>query len=178
MSCICLPWTPQEIKDKFNTDVFQEALNQLNITDINIKRTLELQLWARFRNRMIGSLEWEKWLIMLKDQAIISWNWYQYVADTYTNPDLISHTDNSITEKEKVKVKNTTKTENLPDVPISTTVEYLSVRQNDDGSNDRDKTINYASGRFLETTNKVADDLRQFNEKFVREFDYLFSNRW
>lgn len=174
---ICLPWTLQEIKDNYGHDLVENALKPLTgITETQYQFLYSL-MWSTYRNRMIGKFNYREWEVDFNDQAIISWAWYSKIAETLDNPDLISQIDNTDTEDEHIDTKAKSEYEHLPDVPIST-YQYLDNRNNDEGSSDRHREINHTSGRFLQTTNQVADDLREFTTKFIKEFDYLFSKRW
>lgn len=175
---MCLPWTLQEVKDKYNRDLVDEILSNLDGITPSQKSFLYNRLWAKYRGRMIGEYDYRKWLIYFQDQAELSWSWYKNVADVLNNPDLISQINNHVHEYTTDNGTTTNKNELLPDVPLAVGDEYLSDRNNVVGENIRESDIDTSTGRYLETTNKIINDLKEYTDVFTKEFEPLFLNRW
>ncbi len=222
---ICLPLTPTEIQDEYQIDIFETATDVV-IDDTEIRDNIVATCWRRFRHRPIGDYDHEYWQDILNDRVADLWVTYQYKCQYYKDRIVMDlntskseesrthSTDNTsdvsvegsssdtITYDVTVNDTATSETENLPDTPVSTGVEYLSSRGRNTGLNQqtgttgnsgtKDETVNTTGnvsgtssgtvtrqdGLTVELLNRVYDNLRNPFVDFAKELDPIFMNRW
>ena len=201
MSDMYLTYTPQEILDDYEVDVFAETVGELDGSPA-VLEMLQALCWQRFRDRMIGDYDYEYWLIRLNDRVLTTWNWYKRLADMAMSPDLASletaiySETTGMTGSVVVDVDNTdpdiveSTDEDMPTTPIGPTDEYLSGRTRSNrnatavGTSDETSSSNAevsgtrTDGMKAELLDKLANALKSANVGFVRELDIMFVNRW
>jgi hypothetical protein len=194
------PPTPQELKDALpSRDIFDEALGSLSPNQV-VNDMLTTLAWSRYRYRMLGTNDVDFFVECLKDRANYNWVWYSRIVETLIASDALSLKDseslvtvtndseNVTTGESHITGGNTMEHESLPATPVGG-LSYIDSRDNNDTQSDgtntttvTDDTTNTttqsgSSGLAIDRLNKLADGLREANDKFIREFEYLFMNR-
>lgn len=184
--CICSTMTPQDVLDEMERDVFGEAMESSGTTSEYSGAYAEA-LWNAYRERMIGSVNLERWERLVGDRIAQIAPMYDVLMSAYADADLEDPSDGRLeTITDRTAIEGTdgdvvrTESETFPIAPVDPGERYLtSATTTKTAPNTRDKSTTTSYGGLTVTTlRQMMDDIDSPLMRFADEFDDFFINRW
>lgn len=180
------PPTPQEIKNDSVSprDIFAETIGVLVMPPSPVTIQLQAQAWNRFRNRCIGDVDIDYFIQCLADRVNDAWIWYSQIVSILSESDITALYDSESTVTTSSDSTASSEGESSEESPPSTPVDgrsYLTGKSNSSseqtGSSDGSSISKNSSGMKIERFNKLAEEMRKANARFINELEPLFMNR-
>lgn len=172
-------------------DAGRDVLTEIvNACDVNEKEQCAKALLNRYRYRMIGSCDVERWVQAMTDRANLDsdrWNTvfslYQSAMPTIDPNDLNERVRTVIETENSSMTDNTdVEREDIPETADAATSKYLSEREGTDrdvsGQVDRNLTEKERNGLPYEVLGRAMDSVRDPYDDWARRFDDLFLRMW